>query len=83
MHDLPSFKKKSTSQKNHKESLRTSDLSQALDKMHHALARLDLCIDPNNNGELVDRRPIVKELLNKQEENSPLNKREAEITFKT
>ena len=49
--------------------------------MHHALARLDLCIDPNNNGELVDRRPIVKELLNKHKENSPLNKSEAENYF--
>ena len=81
MRELPGFKIKPANQKNHKESLRTSDLSQALDKMHHALARLDLCIDPYNNGELVDRRPIVKELLNKHKENSPLNKSESENYF--
>ncbi|MDA8689054.1 phage integrase SAM-like domain-containing protein [Paracoccaceae bacterium] len=81
MRELPSFKKVPPSKKNHKESLRTSDLAHALTKMHEALARLNLCIDPNNNGELVDRRPIVKDLLRKAKENDLVNRDETEAYF--
>ena len=45
MHGLSAFKQTPANKKNHKESLRTSDLSQALEKMTAALAKLDLCID--------------------------------------
>lgn len=67
--------------KNHKKSLRTSDLSQALEKMTVALAKLDLCIDSINGGELIDRRQLVKKLLSDYEKIKPLNKSEAESYF--
>ena len=50
MRSLPAFKQTSANKKNHKESLRTSDLSQALEKMTAALAKLDLCIDTKTVG---------------------------------
>lgn len=81
MRDLPAFKQIPASKKNHKKSLRTSDLSQALEKMTVALAKLDLCIDSINGGELIDRRQLVKKLLSDYEKIKPLNKSEAESYF--
>ena len=81
MRDLPAFKQIPASKKNHKKSLRTSDLSQALEKMTAALAKLDLCIDSINGGELIDRRQLVKKLLSDYEKIKPLNKSEAESYF--
>ena len=69
MRGLPAFKQTPANKKNHKESLRTSDLSQALEKMTAALAKLDLCIDTKNSGELIDGRPLVKKLLSDYEKN--------------
>ena len=40
MRGLPAFKQMSANKKNHKESLRTSDLSQAFEKMTAALEKL-------------------------------------------
>lgn len=81
MRELPAFKQIPTNKKNHKESLRTSDLSQALDRMDEALAKLDLCVNPNNKSELIDRRPVVKKLLQDYKNNDPLNKSETENYF--
>ena len=81
MRGLPAFKQTPANKKNHKESLRTSDLSQALEKMTAALAKLDLCIDTKNSSELIDRRPLVKKLLSDYEKNNPLNRSEAESYF--
>ena len=81
MRALPAFSQTPASKKNHKESLRTSDLSQALERMTAALARLDLCIDLKNSGELIDRRPLVKKLLSEYKKNSPINKSETENYF--
>jgi hypothetical protein len=81
MRGLPAFKRTPDSKKNHKESLRTSDLSQALERMTAALARLDLCIDLKNGGELIDRRPLVKKLLSEHQKISPINKSETENYF--
>ena len=78
---LPAFKQTPANKKNYKESLRTSDLSQALEKMTAALAKLDLRIDTKNSGELIDRRPLVKKLLSDYEKNKPLNRSEAESYF--
>ena len=77
MRGLPAFKQTPANKKNHKESLRTSDLSQALEKMTEAVAKLDLCIDTKNSGELIDRRPLVKKLLSDYKQ----NKSEAESFF--
>ena len=74
MRSLPAFKDQPSSKKNHKESLRTANLSEALGKMTRRLSELDLYIDPSNN-ELADRRPFVKALLDEhrksQREPSP------------
>ena len=45
--------------------------------MTAALAKLDLCIDTKNSGELIDRRPLVKKLLSDYKQ----NKSEAESFF--
>ena len=49
--------------------------------MTAALAKLELCIDLKNGGELIDRRPSVKKLLSEHQKNSPINRSETEHYF--
>ena len=83
MRDLPSFKKKSLSQKNHKGSLRTSDLSQALNKMHDALARQDFVLTLITMANLLIGGLLLKNCLTNMKKIALETKVKQRITFKT
>ena len=79
----PASKKNHSAKKNHKGSLRTSDLSQALNKMHDALARQDFVLTLITMANLLIGGLLLKNCLTNMKKIALETKVKQRITLKT